>query len=285
MYPSVISALTNPLSSNRLNAPSHSGIETAQNNNITAIQNFIGVEGSSSTVGTLIYDVRSPASNGGGHVQTAIKGGTGQTTFNKGDILVAQSPSVLSKHAVGTDGQILSADSTTADGVNWIANVKPKIFTQSSLINYAIASETSVFSATIPGSTLGISGAVRATTYVSAWNPRGNLIAKAFYGGGVVASILCNPGGASNLEGVAGEIRYTLIGNGTTNSQRGFFQVDLHGQSNGGVNGGPISSVYYSSDTSISSIASDSNQAMVVTVNTATGDGLFTAGTLIEKIV
>lgn len=120
-YPSVITALTNPLATQKLNAPSHSGIETAQNTDITAIETFIGVEGNSSTVGTLIYDIRSPASNGGGHVQVANKGGTGQTTFTKGDILVAQSSSVLSKLAVGTDAYVLVSDSTQQTGVKWTA--------------------------------------------------------------------------------------------------------------------------------------------------------------------
>lgn len=119
-YPSVIAALTNPNPTDRLNSPSHSSIESAQNNNITAIQNFVGVDGAASIVGTMIYDARSPASNGGGHVQTAVKGGTGQITYTKGDILVAQSSSVLSKLAVGgTQGQALVVDNTQAVGVKW----------------------------------------------------------------------------------------------------------------------------------------------------------------------
>lgn len=118
-WPSTVSSFTNPQPTDRLNNPSHSSIETAQNTNLTAIQTFIGVEGASSTVGTLIYDIRSPGSNGGGHVQTANKGGTGQTTFTKGDILVAQSASVLSKLAVGASGQALYADPTQQLGVRW----------------------------------------------------------------------------------------------------------------------------------------------------------------------
>lgn len=119
MYPSVITAFTNPNANNRLNAPSHSSIESAQNNGLTQVMNFVGTEGSTSTLGTLIYDVRSPASNGGGHVQTANKGGTGQTQFNKGDLLIAQSTSVLSKLAIGADGFALVADSTQSAGVKW----------------------------------------------------------------------------------------------------------------------------------------------------------------------
>lgn len=143
-YPSAIAALTNPNASDPLNAPSHSAIETAQNNNITALENFIGVEGASSIVGTIIYDVRSPASNGGGHVQTVNKGGTGQISFSKGDILVAQSSSVLSKLAIGTtDGQALIVDSTQSTGVSWgVPNNRPTIRI------YSVAATSSIRSST-----------------------------------------------------------------------------------------------------------------------------------------
>lgn len=117
-YPSTIGTISNPTANDKLNSPSHSGIERAQSSNISEIQTFIGTT-ETSTVGTLIYDIRSPQSNGGGHVQTAVKGGTGQTSFTKGDILVAQSASVLSKLAIGTDGQSLVADSTTNTGIKW----------------------------------------------------------------------------------------------------------------------------------------------------------------------
>lgn len=121
MWPSVISNLTDPQATDRLNSPSHSGIERAQNANIEALEGFLGVDGASSIVGTLIYDVRSPASNGGGHVQTANKGGTGQTTYTKGDLLVASSTSVLTKLAVGSSGNILVSDPAAATGVSWRA--------------------------------------------------------------------------------------------------------------------------------------------------------------------
>ncbi len=117
-YPSTISAFTNPSSSDKLSTSPHSSIETAQNTDLIAIETFVGTL--SSNVGTLVYDIRASASNGGGHVQTANKGGTGQTTFNKGDILVATSSSVLTKLAVsGNDNDILAVNSSVATGVNW----------------------------------------------------------------------------------------------------------------------------------------------------------------------
>lgn len=116
-YPSTIANITNPNPTDKLNSPSHSSIETAQNTNISQIQTFVGTL--SSAVGTLVYDIRSSNSDGGGHIQSANKGGTGQTSYAKGDMLVAQSQSVLSKLAVGVDGYILTADSSQQTGVKW----------------------------------------------------------------------------------------------------------------------------------------------------------------------
>lgn len=137
-WPSVLTSFSYPNATDRLNSPSHSSVEGAQNTALSELQVFIGTQ--SSTVGTLIYDVRSPSSNGGGHVQTANKGGTGQTSFNKGDVLIGQSSSVLTKLAApGIDGYSLITDSTQAAGIKWgIANGKPTItsYTTSSTLTW-----------------------------------------------------------------------------------------------------------------------------------------------------
>ncbi len=124
-FPSVLTTYTNPNPTDRLNSPSHSGIESAQNGGLGQVEAVIGVEGSASVVGSLQYIIKSPASEGGGHVQGAAFGGTGQTTFMKGDILVAQSASVLSKLAAGANGTILSADSNQASGIKWQSGLLP----------------------------------------------------------------------------------------------------------------------------------------------------------------
>src|SRR3990167_1137252 len=117
-YPSTISAFTNPQATDRLNSPSHSSIESAQNTGLTELQTFVGTT-NASAVGTLIYDIRAAGSDGGGHVQTANKGGTGQTSFSKGDILVAQSSSVISKLAIGANNTDLTASSGDSVGMKW----------------------------------------------------------------------------------------------------------------------------------------------------------------------
>src|SRR3990167_790781 len=116
-YPSVVSTYTDPQPTDRMNAPSHSSIESAQNTGLEEIQTFVGTL--SSAVGTLVYDIRATASDGGGHTQTAVKGGTGQTTYTKGDLLVATNASTLSKFAVGANNLVLVADSNEASGMRW----------------------------------------------------------------------------------------------------------------------------------------------------------------------
>lgn len=119
-FPSVLNVFTRPTTTDKLNSPSHSGLHNTVSSALGQVEAFLGVVGANSVVGTLSYDVRSPASNGGGHVQVANKGGTGQTTYMKGDILVAQSTSVLTKLAVTvTDGYALVSDSTANVGVKW----------------------------------------------------------------------------------------------------------------------------------------------------------------------
>ena len=158
-FPSTLSALTNPQATDKLNSPSHSGIEQAQNAAIEQIEAVIGVEGSASVVGSLEYFIKSPDSNGGGHIQTANKGGTGQTTYTKGDILVATSSSVVAKLAVGGDGQTLVANSSTASGMNWTTAIGNRVVVKSSFFSY-VSGQTStaavLFSTSILGSTIGV---------------------------------------------------------------------------------------------------------------------------------
>lgn len=119
-FPSVLNTFNRPTTTDRLNSPSHSALHNTVSSALGQVEAVIGVDGINSVVGTMMYDLRSPASGGGGHVQTAIKGGTGQTTYTKGDILAASSSSVLTKVAVGgTDGYALIVDSTQPTGVTW----------------------------------------------------------------------------------------------------------------------------------------------------------------------
>lgn len=50
---------------------------------------------------------------------TASQGGTGQSAFTKGDLLVASAADALSKLTVGSNGKFLVASSTASYGVSW----------------------------------------------------------------------------------------------------------------------------------------------------------------------
>jgi hypothetical protein len=118
-FPSTLTGYTQTTATSRLNNPSHSGLHNTVSSALGQVEAVIGVDGQNSILGTIIGDLRSPGSGGGGHIQTANKGGTGQISYTKGDILVAQSSSVLGKQSIGADGNILIADSTQALGIRW----------------------------------------------------------------------------------------------------------------------------------------------------------------------
>ncbi len=281
MYPSTIAALANPQATDRLNSPSHSGIEQAQNTNITAIENFIGTEGSSSAVGTLIYDVRSPASDGGGHVQAASKGGTGQTQYAKGDLLVGQSNSVLTRLVIGSDNQVLQANSSAAAGINWINNPTPKVIANASIFAISGGGDTSIMTATLPASTLGTSNVVIGKTFINASDIRSSVIVKGMYGGTVVTSVVASSG-LPGVRAVTGTVTHTLIGNNSDNSARSYLEVTLESVT---PDFGARTSIWSFYDTNITSVGSGASQTFGATAQTvASGDVVF-GGYIIQKIV
>ena len=59
---------------------------------------------------------------GPGHYGAAVQvsdGGTGQTTYTKGDLIVTPGSTTLNKLSVGADGQTLTADAASANGLKW----------------------------------------------------------------------------------------------------------------------------------------------------------------------
>jgi len=61
------------------------------------------------------------------HTPAAIGAIASSLVTAKGDLIVATSSGVVTNQAVGTDGQVLTADSTQADGVKWATPVGGKV--------------------------------------------------------------------------------------------------------------------------------------------------------------
>lgn len=218
-YPSTITTYTNPNPSDKLNSPSHSGIETAQNTALTEMQTFIGTE--SSILGTLFYDIRSANSNGGGHVQTANKGGTGQIGYAKGDLLVGASSSILSKLAANTNnGYVLQTDSSQSTGVAWGVGTTKVYVTTTSIVTNA-TNETSILSVTLPGGNLSTNNAIHGKFYlrtVNGVNAINNFNLKFSYGGSAIQDTQTVQVNSSNTKD--GYLDFLLLANGATNSQQ-----------------------------------------------------------------
>lgn len=275
MWPSIFTTFPRPNPTDRLNNPSHSSLENLQSSTIGQVQAFIG--NNSSVQGTLLYDVRSPLSNGGGHVQSADKGGTGQTTYTKGDTLVATGTSVLSKLAVGQNNTVYVADSSAPAGVKWANAPGTKVFVNSSLVAYPTG-ETSIFSVTIPGSTLGTSNAIKATVFL--YNNSGIPASiRASFGGNVISSMVYSDHTTGSL---LGTIQYTIMANNATNLQRDILQVQLAPNR---VAATTVSSIVNWYGMNTSSIESSANATMGMTIQPVSGGDIVTHGVIIERII
>lgn len=288
MFPSTFSSFNRPTPTDRLNNPSHSALHNTVSSALGQVEAVIGLD--SSILGTILGDLRNPNSDGGGHVQTANKGGTGQTSYSKGNLLVASSSSVLSKLSVGLDGQALVSDSSTLSGVKWATPGGVKIAASgvpSTLSSFV--GERSVFSATVPGSTLGASGAIRATVYINHMegnSANSSILLAANYGNTRVASILLVPGA---LGSVMGKIEYTLLSNGSTGAQRANMVVNLSSASQNQNSFQAPSSIISTMVIGGGSEDSNANKTlginMLAGITAASDDRIDTNGYTIEKIV
>jgi hypothetical protein len=149
-------------------------------------------------------------------------GGTGQTTYTKGDILGATGPNALGKLAVGTDGQILQADAASPHGFRW--------FTLNTAASYLLGSvhtdvtvtgtttETSLFSIVVPGGAMGINGVLRVRVHIPTNNRTAtNSIRLKFGGSNVFAFAYTN---ATNYENCIYD--FEIRNKGSLTSQEAF---------------------------------------------------------------
>jgi hypothetical protein len=288
-YPSTITTFITPLAGDTLNSPSHSSIEAAQNTGLTELQTYIGANtgASASIVGTLLYDIKAPDSDGGGHVQSGSKGGTGQTIFTKGDILVAPNSSTLSKLAVGSNNQYPIADTSEATGIKWGSPIR--LGAAASVVTVTgNTDETTLFSVTVPTSVLSTANAVRATAYISAYTVAAavdNLTLRATYGNNTIASVVLTASNASTPS-IAGKIVFDLFGNADSSTQRGVVLVELKADRLNPLQNSVLGVDAFRRGTA--SVNSMSNQAIAVTAQWAAsmvGSRLDMDSYVVEKIL
>ena len=267
-------------------------METAQNTGLTEIQTFVGTL--SSAAGTLMYNIRAAASDGGGHVQAANTGGTAQTTYTLGDLLVATSSSSLGRLAVGTDNQEIRANSSVAGGMQWYAPISTtnRIAVSASLVGMtgSVVTETSMVAASIAGSTLGTRNAVHGRIFVQNFlkGGPGSVLLNANYGGVTFASMEFAGPSTGSSQSVKGIITLDVLGNGSTTLQKGIFMLDVKrpATNTGWIQGGSIGGLY-DVQSSVFSVDSAASQILGLTVRYTASDTthqLYIDGYEIEQI-
>lgn len=125
---------------------------------------------SSTNVQAAIEEVSTECRNvnnvGSGILDEAY-GGTGYNSYTKGDLLVASGSTVLAKLAVGTNGQVLTADSAQNTGVKWATPASGTVLSVSVTAPLTVVSGTTTPIISIPDATTSIKGAVQLTDSVS----------------------------------------------------------------------------------------------------------------------
>lgn len=291
MYPSTIATLTDPQPTDRLNNPSHSALHQSENAQIEAIQTFVGTL--SSVEGTLMYDIRSANSNGGGHVQTANKGGTGQTSYSKGDLLVAQSNSVLSKlSASSTAGEVLTVDANAPLGVKWSGVAQNKVDVNTSFIGVdsgPASVQTVLFATSVLGSVLGVNNAIRYEGILQRFgiDNNTNIVFRTTYGENIVSSVrVTSGGGGSSIMGATARISGYVAANQSSVAQVGYLSFDVGSNTlNANSDDDGVSGQGQAFGTS--SVNSSGDQSLVITAQYSSGNvqnSILTGLFVVDKI-
>lgn len=283
MFPSIINTFNIVSPTDRLNSPSHSALHNSVSSVVTQIETVIGTD--SSVLGTIIGDLRNPLSDGGGHVQSANKGGTGQTTYNKGDLLVATSSSVISKLAVSsTAGEVLVSDPNQAAGMKWGTNPNSNKISTSYIGASYSRGASSIFNilymSSIAGSTLGASNAIRFTGTIPRFEITNstNFITRIQYGTQSILSATSNTTGG-DMTGLQGKIEGMIVGVGTS-SIYSFIRTDIQT--------GQWSSIYSYAEGSVAGgVDSSSDKTLFITGSYSNGNNansILTGLFVVEKI-
>lgn len=91
----------------------------------------------------------------------ASKGGTGNTSYTKGDLLAASSSTALSKLGVGTNGQVLRANSATATGLEWGVDYVGTVTSVTGTGAISVATGTTTPEISVAAATTSVAGVVQ----------------------------------------------------------------------------------------------------------------------------
>jgi hypothetical protein len=94
-------------------------------------------------------------------------GGTGTNSYTKGDLLVASGTVALTKLAVGTNGQVLTANSAQAAGMHWVTPASGTVLSVSVNSPLTVVSGTTTPVIAIPDASTSVRGSVQLTDSTS----------------------------------------------------------------------------------------------------------------------
>lgn len=205
-FPTGLDALTNPTSGNTLASPDHAGQHADANDAIEALEAKVGVNGSAVTT-SLDYKITN---------NVVLK----STFTTKGDILATSGASTPTRLAVGSNNQVLTADSSTATGIKWatpsggsLMYLGTSTYTASTTITptsvYATAKMAVI---TVVGGGGGSGGVATTTAAQVAISESGGM------GGGTTAMVYASTYSATNSTDFTGTWEITVGAAGTAGS-------------------------------------------------------------------
>lgn len=142
----------------------------------------------------------------------------------KGDILAATANGAKSRLAVGSNGQVLVADSTATTGLTYIEGARALAVDDTDITIATSTVETTIFSATIPANVMRTKNVIKGRVFISTMALRASATCdfRLKFGGTTIATLNHDgpSGAASSIKGII--IEFTIYNNGSTGSQVGF---------------------------------------------------------------
>jgi hypothetical protein len=165
---------------------------------------------SSTTVQAAVEEVSSECRNAANITSGTLsvaRGGTGLTSYTKGDLLAATA-STLTALTVGTNGQVLVADSTTATGLKWSSAATGTVTSVTASAPLSVSNGTSTPAISISAASTSAAGVVQlsdSTNTTSSTTAATSTAVKAAYD--LAALALPSAGGS-----ITGELRIAPLG-------------------------------------------------------------------------